>query len=285
MSYTYAFSVKPNGEFYQHVLISRINLIEEFLYSINKNIVIPNVKNLYFYKDETFTKNKFMIYDNKKYPNWYNEIYYFNLSNYLYSKKSITEILSRINKKIYINLEYMDMGSARFDYLLSYNSQNVKLTEKEIEKQKENKRRKYLHEMYNFIKYDVIALNNHFNSNNSRLFTNNLKQLYKFEDAIHDYEYIKSPYSEFPSNKYTSEEKSTIFRIFNMFIYAFEKKLDITIPCICDKLNIKFDMNHPFHFKPLHLLVLNPDQSPVFYPKQINETTYIHAIQGDDDFL
>lgn len=290
MSYTYATLVKPNGEFYKHVIVSRINLIDEFLYSINKSIIIPNVKNLYFFQDESFIKNRFMIheeYDKRFFmaPK-YEPIFYFNLNNYLYSKKYIQDILSKIDRTVYINLDYMDFEDHY--YLLSYQStsQNIRgLTEKQKEKQKENKRRKYLHEMYNFIRNDIVALNNHFNSNNINLFTNNLKQLYRFEDAIHDYEYISSPDSEFPSNKYTAVEKSTIFRIFNMFIYAFENKLDITIPCICDKLNIKFDTKKPFYFKPLHLLVLNPYQSPVFYPKQINEHTYIHAIKGDDDFF
>ena len=284
MSYTYATSIKPNSEFYRHVLMGRINLIDEFLYSINKNIVIPNVKNLYFYKDESFTKNRMMIPIDKKYQNWYNEIFYFNINNYLYSNKRITETLSKMNTTIFINLDYMDMDD---NYcLLSYQSQNiVGLTEKQKEKLKENKSIKYLHEMYNFIKYNIITLNNHFNSNNVDLFRNNLNQLYKFEDAIYNYKSITSMDSEFSSNGYTTEEKTIISRIFNMFIYAFEKKLDITLPCICDKLNIRFDMIQPFHFKPLHLLVLNPYQPPVFYPKQINETTYIHAIQGDDDFL
>lgn len=268
--------------FYSSAFESQIIYIDEILNLINQKIVIPNIKNLYYMSslNTVYDKLRIRFFNNKEtfYKNIrereeeipkvstfytvYTYIEYFNMNNSLYSFMKKDEAFDKLDKQLNITLYNYNNYNSFYDY----NMMGEFLNDKYKEKQRLKNKIDILNKMYQGMLPVIFTLNNHINFNKPNLFYKNINKLFLLNRKIKYYEeYILSS-KEFNKSHLSETE---IF-IFNMIIYAFEKKLHVTTSSIIKKLGIDFgDYKLPYTI-PLEEIVMRYDNNKYTMSRQYN---------------
>lgn len=249
---------------------------------INVRIVIPNIKNILLnetklflflfnydkYLEEYTNYNKNKLY----YDPYYREIKYVNFfhqNNWIQTNVKKEDCLRNLYNTLRIQSYYETEK-----YYMNYTSKDIN-----YEKRKFQNDISYLYKMLDYCVPFINCLNNHLNQNNSKQFNSNIYQLLSFKYELNNYDYYLNSNVELK----TSNINITIF---NTFIYAFKNNLPVTLPMICEKLNIKFDPKYNIYDRPLHHIILehknytfstNPiiDNNPITYlqsPKYVYDS-------------
>lgn len=220
---------------------------------INVRIVIPNIKNiilnetkllLFLFNYEKFLEEYTNYNKNNLYDPYYREIKYMNFfhkNNWIQTKVKKENCLRNLYSTLRIESYYKSDEFSMSYYSIS----NINNKRRELQNDLS-----YLYKMLDYCTPYINCLNNHLNQNDSNQFNSNINQLILFRNKVNNYEYLNLNHKD--------EQMSDVnVTIFNTFIYAFKNNLPVTLPMICEKLNIKFDPKYNISDRPLHHIILD----------------------------